>query len=54
MPVYEFECKACKKIFSLTMPVIEVGKSKISCPHCENTKIRQVISVFSVVTARKS
>jgi len=54
MPVYEFECKACKKIFSLVMPVIEAGKRKISCPHCDHTKTRQIISVFSVVTARKS
>ncbi len=54
MPVYEFECKACKKLFSLVMPVIEAGKRKISCPHCDHTKIRNVISVVSVVTAKKS
>jgi putative FmdB family regulatory protein len=54
MPIYEFECQACKKIFSLAMKVAELEAAKITCPHCGSEDVSQVLSLFSAVTSRKS
>lgn len=54
MPVYEFECEDCTKVFSLALRVTELGKVKVTCPHCECDRVRQIISRVSVMTSKKS
>ena len=53
MPMYEFECKGCEKLFSLVLKVSELGK-EVACPHCSCCDVKQIISGFSVITSRKS
>jgi putative FmdB family regulatory protein len=49
MPVYEYECLACRKRFSwLTGVVADAGKPK--CPACNGRRLRRLISRFA--TAR--
>jgi len=54
MPTYEFRCHSCEKIFSLIMKVADLGKSKVTCPHCGKNKVSQVFSGFFAKTSRKS
>jgi putative FmdB family regulatory protein len=46
MPIYEFRCKKCKKIFEslIFSPSEEKG---LSCPKCGAKKAEKVMSVFS-------
>ncbi|MFP4316444.1 MAG: FmdB family zinc ribbon protein [Desulfovibrionales bacterium] len=52
--MYEFQCTGCKKTFSETMPVAEVGTRTVSCPHCGSSQVEQVISSVYTKTSRKS
>jgi putative FmdB family regulatory protein len=54
MPTYEYECKDCKKKFSLILSIVEHGKAKAACPKCKGKKVKQVISTFITKTSRKS
>ncbi len=56
MPTYEYECKDCKKKFSLILSIAEHGKAKAKavCPKCKGKKVKQVISTFITKTSRKS
>jgi putative FmdB family regulatory protein len=54
MPTYEYLCLACQKTFSKTLTLAEAGKQKISCPHCNGTKVEQRYSTFYAVTSKKS
>ncbi|MGD0277939.1 MAG: FmdB family zinc ribbon protein [Smithella sp.] len=46
MPIYEFKCKKCKKIFeSLILSPKE--ENKLSCPECGTKKPQKVMSVFA-------
>jgi len=46
MPIYEFRCKKCKKIFEslIFSPAEEKG---LSCPKCGAKKPQKVMSVFA-------
>ena len=44
MPIYEYKCKKCKKMFELLKPI--GFKGKVYCPVCENEAIK-VISLSS-------
>jgi putative FmdB family regulatory protein len=53
MPLYEFRCRACSRIFE----VLVRGSAKPStCPACNATDLEQLISLFAVDSAstRKS
>jgi len=54
MPTYEYECQACKKKFMLIQSISEHGKTKASCPKCKSRKVKQLISIFTAKTSRKS
>jgi putative FmdB family regulatory protein len=46
MPIYEFKCKKCKKIFeSLIFSSME--EKNISCPKCGAKKPQKMMSVFA-------
>jgi putative FmdB family regulatory protein len=54
MPTYEYECKDCKKKFTVILSISEHGKTKASCPKCKGKKVKQIISAFMTKTSRKS
>ena len=55
MPLYEYECRKCKKKFTTILLLSELEKSKhVRCPRCESTDVRKLIEPFFAVTAKKS
>src|SRR5262245_11131344 len=54
MPVYEYECRACKTRFSEAMSVDDHDKRKLQCPNCKNQNIEQVIGAAFVKATKKS
>jgi putative FmdB family regulatory protein len=54
MPVYEFECKKCRKVFEVGMSIVEVMEKNVVCPDCGEKDVVQLFSSFSAVTSRKS
>jgi putative FmdB family regulatory protein len=53
MPVYEFLCASCNKIFSFHS--FKVATEKVpTCPKCSNADLRRVPSSFGVATASKA
>ena len=53
MPVYEFLCAACNRIFSFHSFVVETEKVP-ACPKCGATDLSRVPSRFGVTADRKS
>ncbi|MBM4160229.1 MAG: zinc ribbon domain-containing protein [Ignavibacteria bacterium] len=55
MPLYEYHCLDCDKIFSIQLSIEEHDKSEApACPHCGSKKVKQHFSSVSVVTSKKS
>jgi putative FmdB family regulatory protein len=54
MPTYEFVCEQCRKRFSLVIKISDYEKKKLSCPKCKSKKVRQQLSSFQTITAKKS
>ncbi len=54
MPSYDFACDKCKKKFNLVISISEYEKTKIRCPKCKSTRVKQQITPFQVVTSKKS
>ena len=55
MPTYEYECKKCKKVFTVDMTISDYEKRKsIKCPKCSSTSVKRIFSSFSAVTSSKS
>lgn len=46
MPVFDFQCLHCKKEFT----ELVLGSETISCPHCQNTKLKKLFSPFYTVS----
>ena len=54
MPEYEFECRTCKKIFTLMMRISERLAAKIRCPGCGSEDVETLMQAFVAKTAKKS
>jgi putative FmdB family regulatory protein len=54
MPVYEYQCKACKRTFTVTMTMAEHEKRRPKCPRCGKRQAAQLMSGFVAQTSRKS
>ena len=54
MAEYEFECRNCKKIFTLFMRIGERLKAKIKCPGCGSLNVEALMQAFIAKTAKKS
>ena len=51
MPIYEYKCSECGKVFSkLTFTV----DAKADCPECKSEKTERIISSVSTMTGSKS
>ncbi len=54
MPSYEFKCEKCNKSFTLLLTVSEYEKTKIRCPKCKSTRVKQEIGSVQIITSKKS
>lgn len=54
MPTYDYYCEKCENEFSLILSMKEHEKDKVRCPKCKSRKVRQLMSVFTAKTSRKS
>jgi putative FmdB family regulatory protein len=54
MPLYEFYCKECKKVFELALTLSEYEKGNFACPKCKSKKVEQKPAAFFAVTSKKS
>ena len=46
MPIYEYQCRKCGKIFEKIQKVNEGGNS-LTCPYCGGKKPEKILSSFS-------
>jgi putative FmdB family regulatory protein len=51
---YDFHCEDCNKEFTLALPIAEMEKGGMACPHCGGKKVHQLVTAFSAVTSKKS
>ena len=54
MPEYEFECRHCKKTFTLILRISERGKTAVRCPECDSEDVETRMQAFVPKTAKKS
>ncbi len=52
MPIYEFNCKKCKKRFSETLPISKMKHAK--CPKCGSRDLARVFEAFMAITGKKT
>ena len=49
MPIYEYKCKKCGKIFEVFIPVISEKDRKQVCPTCGSDETEKLISHISTL-----
>jgi putative FmdB family regulatory protein len=54
MPLYEYQCKECGRIFNIRLTIKEHDKKRPKCPKCGSRKLDPKYSSFFVKTAKKS
>ena len=54
MPIYEFKCKHCGKLFDVIESFSERSAHKEKCPNCKSEDIVRVIRAANVITSKKS
>lgn len=54
MAEYEFECRRCKKVFTLFMRISERLGAKVKCPGCGSQDVETLMQSFMPRTAKKS
>jgi len=54
MPLYEYECRDCHKVFAVVLSLKEHEAKEAACPGCGSKKVEQLISAFIAKTASKT
>ena len=54
MPLYDYECQNCGKIFTAVLSLKEHERGEIRCPGCNSKDVRQMVSHFVAQTSKKS
>lgn len=54
MPTYEYQCQACQKEFTVIQSISEHGKNPVRCPECHSANVKQLMSIFTAQTSKKS
>ncbi|SPD72048.1 putative regulatory protein (CxxC_CxxC_SSSS) [uncultured Desulfobacterium sp.] len=54
MPTYEFKCDKCGNSYTLLLTLAEYEKKNFRCPKCKSKNVKQQISSFQTITAKKS
>jgi putative FmdB family regulatory protein len=53
MPIYEYLCNNCRRLFSKLWPTIAASQ-EACCPHCNSNDLRRLISRVSVIKSEES
>jgi putative FmdB family regulatory protein len=54
MAEYDFECRNCKKTFTLFMRVAQRITATVRCPGCGSEDVEPLMQAFLAKTAKKS
>jgi putative FmdB family regulatory protein len=54
MPVYEYRCEKCGKVFSVSMSMDEHDNSRVTCPDCHSASVVRQYTPFFAKTTKKS
>lgn len=54
MAEYDFECRHCKRMFTILMRVMERMKTTVKCPGCGSAEVEPLMQAFFAKTAKKS
>ena len=54
MPMYDYKCLDCGKESLLVLTLKEHESSKVTCPKCGSTNMRQLYTSFVAHTTKKS
>ena len=54
MPTYAYECRDGERTFTVRLSIKDHDTAQVRCPHCQGTKVEQVIAPFVAVTSKKS
>jgi putative FmdB family regulatory protein len=54
MAEYNFECRHCKKMFTMFMRVTERMKTTIKCLGCGSAEVEPLMQAFFAKTGKKS
>ena len=54
MPVYDYLCNDCHRIFERTLTLHQYESEQMHCPHCGSDNIEQRAAAFYAVTTKKS
>lgn len=54
MPTYMYRCDQCESEFSQIMSIREYNETKVACPKCKSTEVKQQLTEFIAKTSRKS
>ena len=54
MPLYDYQCENCGKVFTVALSLKEREYAEIQCPGCNSKAVRQVLSTFVAKTSKKS
>lgn len=54
MPVYEYRCRDCERVFDRVESLSEHGDRTPSCPQCKGRNVEQVLTPFFAITSHKS
>ncbi len=53
MPLYEYRCHECEKVFILAISLKDRYASETRCPGCNSKKVTQVFGSINVRTDKK-
>lgn len=51
MPIYEYECKQCRKSFEKLVKRMEDNDVKVPCPECGSRQTGRKLSAFAAVSS---
>lgn len=54
MPIYEYRCRDCGRVFDRAERLAEHGRAHPACPSCSKQHVEQVFTSFFAKTSRKT
>ena len=55
MPLYEYKCRNCEKLFIIAISLSEMERgATVQCPGCDSKDVRRQFSSFVAKTASKT
>jgi len=54
MPIYEYRCEACDERFDKLLWSMSQAPAKVTCPTCQSTDVRRLISAPTIHSAGES